>query len=96
MKMVMIAYNEALESELKEAVEAAGLRNFTEVAKVLGKGDTSGPHMGTHVWPKQNNLLFAALDDDVAADVMAAVRRLRETVGHEGVKAFVLSLHDIT
>lgn len=96
MKMLMVAYNEAMESEVMEALERSGLRNYTKFTGVLGKGNSSGSHFGTLVWPVQNHMLLAAVEDETVAAVMDAVRALRGTVGHEGVKAFVLPLEEVT
>ena len=96
MKMLMVAYSEALESKVMDALVEAGVENYTEVTQVLGKGRTSGPHMGTHVWPKQNNLLIAAVNDKVAKGAIEAVNRLRQTLGNEGIKAFVLPIEEMT
>jgi len=96
MKLVLIAYNEALDREVEGLLRENGLDGFTKWTKVYGKGGSSGPHLGTHVWPKANNVVFVAAQDDAAAAVMEAVRRLREVSGHEGIKAFAVPLDDIT
>jgi hypothetical protein len=94
--MLMVAYYEGLEGEVLDALRATGVENYTQLTKVLGKGGSSGPHFGTHVWPKLNQLLFAAVDDAVARDALDAVRSLRDSVGREGVKAFVLPIESMT
>ena len=96
MKLVLITYNEALDEEVEDLLRDNGLAGFTKWTKVYGKGESSGPHLGSHVWPKANNVRFVAMEDDVAAAVMEAVRRLRETFGHQGIKAFALPLDEIT
>ena len=97
MKLLFIAYNEALDEEVEKVLRENGLDGFTKWTRVYGKGRTSGPHLGTHVWPKANNVrLVATEDDNVAANVMQAVRRLRNTLGHEGIKAFAVPLAEIT
>jgi nitrogen regulatory protein PII len=96
MKMVLIAYNEALDEEVMTAMETAGLENYTKWTKVHGKGAASGPHLATHVWPKANNVLAVAAEDDRVAALLAEIRSLRADLGHEGVKAFVLPVDEIT
>ncbi len=96
MKMVIVAYNEALEGEVMSALEERGLANYTKWTDVLGKGESSGPHLGTTIWPKRNLLILAAVDDAVATGTLEAVRRLRGTVGSEGIKAFILPLEEMT
>jgi len=96
MKLVLIAYNEALDEELAEVLHANGVESFTKWAKAYGKGQASGPHLGTHVWPKANNVLAAVTDDETARKVLDGVRELRKRLSKEGVKAFLLPCEDMT
>ena len=96
MKFLLIAYNEAVDDEVMELLSQAGAETYTKWVKVLGKGNSSGPHLATHVWPKANNVLGVAVEEQQAEAIMAGVRALREDVGHEGVKAFQLPLEAAT
>ena len=96
MKMVVVVYNEAIESEVTDALKELGAANYTKFVDVQGRGGSSGPHLGTTIWPKKNHVLLMAVDDDVAGRILEAIRRLRATAGNEGVKGFVLHLEDIT
>ncbi len=97
MKLLLIVYNEALDEEVENLLRGNGLDGFTKWTRVYGKGRNSGPHLGTHVWPKANNARLVAVEDDnVAANVMQAVHRLRSTLGHEGIKAFAIPLAEMT
>lgn len=96
MKMIVIAYNEAIDMEVMEALEECRLKNFTKVPGVYGRGTTSGTHLGTDIWPGRNNLLYVAAPEDDVARLMTCVRGLRRRYGREGVKAFVLPVEDVT
>jgi len=96
MKMTIISFNEAIDADVTSALEAAGMRGFTRFKAVDGRGKSSGFHDGTEVWPGLNNVLMAVVPDDVAGKMLSAVRRLRETLGTEGVKAFMLPVEDAT
>ena len=96
MKMVMVAYNEALDEEVLELFDKAGVKGYTKWSKVHGKGIASDPHLGTHVWPKANNVLAAAVEDSQAGTLLNNIRELRKTSGREGVKAFVIPVEDVT
>lgn len=96
MKLVFIAYNVAINEEVMEAVEAAGLKAYTRWEEVTGVGEHSGPHLNTHVWPAKNSALAVVAEDDKAAVLMGQIRRLRETMGKEGVKAFSWNVEEIT
>jgi len=96
MKMVILAYNIALDEEIMELMEGAVLDFYTKWTKVLGKGSTSGSHLGTPVWPGFNNVLMVAAEDDKVPALLDGVRDLRRRLGKEGIKAFVLPLEEVT
>jgi len=94
--MVLVAYNEAIDDEILELLNAASVDGYTKWTKVLGRGAASGPHLLTHVWPKANNVVAVCAEDEQAQNILQGVRDLRETVGREGVKAFLLPVEAIT
>lgn len=96
MKMIVIAYNEAIDMEVMEGLQECCAGSYTKIAGVYGKGDVSGTHLGTDIWPGRNNLLYVAATDECARRLMDCVRRLRSRHGREGVKAFSLPIDDIT
>jgi len=96
MKLVMIAYNEAIDEAMAELLTTVGLQNYTKWTKVLGRGSSSGPHLDTHVWPKANNVLAVAVQDDHVGPLLDGVRAHRQSLGTEGVKAFVLPVEAVT
>jgi len=96
MKMVMISYNEAVEEEISEALEKMGVTGYTKWINVLGRGRTGGEHLGSHVWPGKNCVIFLAVDEEKKNEVIEEIKALRKTVGHEGIKAFVMPLEEIT
>jgi len=96
MKMLFITYNEAVDEEVMEIVDAVPIEGYTKWTKVLGKGTTSGPHLSTHVWPKANNVLMIGAEDGQAEKLIERMRELRAKVGHEGVKAFLMPLETLT
>lgn len=96
MKMLLIAYNEAVDEEVMDVLKASAVEGYTKWTKVLGKGKSSGPHLLTHVWPKANNVLMIGAENEQAEKILEAVRTLRNIVGHEGVKAFLMPLEAIT
>ncbi|MDD2688619.1 MAG: hypothetical protein PHT41_00505 [Candidatus Omnitrophica bacterium] len=95
-KMVMIAYNEAIDDEVMEVLENCGLKNYTKTKGVFGKGTTSGTHMGDDIWPGRNNILYAACQENEAKQLVSCMKELRKELGKEGVKAFVWSLDELT
>ena len=96
MKLVLIAHNAAIEGEVTEALEAAGVDAYTKLPNALGKGHTSEPHLGNDVWPGFNTVTLVAVADEKVGPVLEQVRALRDVLGAEGVKAFVLPIEDLT
>ncbi len=96
MKLILIAYNEAVDDEVLELLDTSGVEGYTKWTKILGKGRTSGPHLLSHIWPKGNNALVTVVEDNVAAKLLDAIRNLRKTSGKEGVKAFMLPIEEVT
>jgi len=96
MKMVMVAYNEALDNEVMEILGDCALKNYTKITGVFGCGVSSGTHLGTDIWPGRNNLLYVACEEKESKQIVALVKELRKSLGAEGVKAFLVPLEEMT
>jgi nitrogen regulatory protein PII len=96
MNLVMICYNDAIDDEVIEILEQAGVKGYTKWTKVLGRGQTSGPHLLSHVWPKANNALFTVLPEKNADEIFGRIRKLKTEVAEEGLKAFMWRVDDVT
>ena len=93
-KMLIIIYNVALERVILEYIEDCGITCFTMVPKVFGKGKTGGPHMGTHVWPGENAMLWVVDDEERIKMMLERVKQLKEKHKGKGVKAFVMLIEE--
>ncbi len=96
MKLVMICYNEAIDDEVTELLGQADVKGYTKWTKVLGKGQTSGPHLYSHIWPKANNVLITVLPEEIATTIFKRVRQMRKKLGPEGLKAFMWEIENTT
>jgi len=96
LKMVLIAYNEAIDMEVMEVLTNCALKNYTKITSVFGKGTSSGTHLGNDIWPGLNNVLYVVCDEKQAKQMLACVRELRKKLGQEGIKAFVLPVDELT
>ena len=96
MKAVLIVHNAALDAEIDELLRAVGIDSYTKFPNALGRGHTSEPHLNTEVWPGVNCGTLAVVDDDRAHAALESVRRMRQTFGSEGVKAFLWEIEEIT
>ena len=94
--MVMVSYNEAVESEVMDSLVLCSLKNYTKTTDTYGNGITSGTHLGNDIWPGKNNILYVACPDKEAKELLSRIKELRKTLGREGVKAFLLPLEDMT
>lgn len=96
MKLAIITYNQAFDGDVLRVLSACGLENYTKWTSVEGKGEKSGPHLMTHVWPKANNVLMVAVEDEDSEKLMEGVKELRSRVESEGVKAFLVPVEAVT
>ena len=95
MKMAFLSYSAGIEEEVMETLENLNIEYYTKWNDVLGRGKTSGPHLGTHIWPKKNSFLAVAVEDNMVNDLLNGIRDLKSTFGKEGVKVFVLPLEEV-
>ena len=96
MKMIHIVYNEAVDTDVMDMLKTCGIKNYTKIMGIYGKGDSSGTHLGNDIWPGRNNLLYVACGEKDAAIIISHVKTLRQKMGREGVKAFVLPVEEVT
>jgi nitrogen regulatory protein PII len=96
LKMAMVVYNEALDMEIMEAMNSCGLKNYTKVMGVFGRGEASGSHLGNDIWPGKNNILYIICEERQISQLLPLIKELRKKIGHEGVKAFVSPVEEIT
>lgn len=96
LKMVIICYNEAIDLEVMEAMAESNINNYTKVPAVFGRGENSGIHLGDDIWPGRNNILFVSCLEKEAKELVLSVKKLREKLGKEGIKAFVLPIEEQT
>jgi len=96
MRFVFITYNVALHEEVMGALATLGLKSYTRWGEVTGVGQQSGPHLNTHIWPAKNSALAVVAEDDKANLLIDEIRRMRNTLGKGGMKAFCWRVEDIT
>jgi len=96
MKMIFIMYNIAINDEVMQILKDVGIEGYTRWERATGRGKTSGPHLGNHIWPVVNSVLAVAAEDNKKARLIERIKELRKKLGKEGIKAFVLPLEEIT
>ena len=95
-KMIFIMYNIAINDEVMKILKDVGIEDYTRWERATGSGKTSGPHLGTNVWPPVNSVLAVAVEDDKKNRLIERIKELRKKMGKEGVKAFVLPVEEMT
>lgn len=90
MKGIFIAYDQAYNMDIADAMEKLGCRGFTMWQDISGRGSQTGePHLGNHAWPTMNNAILAFVEDDKVDEILKFVREFDEETPDLGVRAFV-------
>lgn len=94
MKMLMIVHNSALKTNVMEILEKNNIKKYTQIDDVKGRGNSSEPHLGTHIWPGINSITFSVVEDEVCINLLSEFKKLKEKFKKEGVKIFVLPVEE--
>ena len=90
MKSVLIVYNQANNERVEYMLDTLGIRGFTFLENVQGRGHLAGdPHRGTHTWPELNNAILTVVDAAKVDDLLTSVRKLDRRNEEVGIRAFV-------
>lgn len=93
MKSIFIAYDQAYNMEIADAMQEIGVRGFTMWQDIAGRGSETGePHLGNHAWPTMNNAILSFVPDDKVDDILAMVRAKDEETPALGLRAFVWNI----
>ena len=64
MKTVFIAYDQAHQVNVMEALNDTNARGYTILEQAGGRGTKGGdPHLGTHAWPSMNSAIITVVED---------------------------------
>jgi len=75
MQMVVIIFRSSLEEDVLAVLKRCHIRGFSDIAGVLGSGET-GSVLGTFDSPGSNSIVLTALDPPDATRVVDALRDL--------------------
>ena len=90
MKGIFLAYDQAYNMEVADAIEKIGVRGFTMLQDIAGRGSENvEPHLGNHAWPTMNNAILTFVADDKVDDILSAVKAMDEETPALGLRAFV-------
>ncbi|MGI6339141.1 MAG: PG0541 family transporter-associated protein [Bacteroidales bacterium] len=90
MKAVMIVFNQAHTERVEYMFDRLGVRGYSLWENVQGRGSNNGvPHLGTHAWPEINKIALAIIDNELADDILSAVKKIDSINEEVGIRAFV-------
>ena len=96
MKAILIIFNQADTERIEYMLDEMGIRGFTFIENVQGRGSVNGePHRGTHTWPEMNSAVLTIVPDEVVDGVLSNVRRLDKRKEEVGIRAFVWTIDKI-
>ena len=96
MKAVFVSYNQALTDPMQEILDDLGVRGFTKWELTMGRGSFDGePHYGTHAWPSMNSSMLMIVEDEKAAPLLDAFRKLDSQTKMQGSRAFVWNIEQV-
>ncbi len=95
MSLFLIIIDAALEEILLERLKEEGFNEYTKVPKAMGEGESSDPHLDTHVWPGYHVLYLVAVEEERREEMLKLMREMREAYKKRGFKAFILPLHEV-
>ena len=99
MQFYLVLFPEAIEDEVLETLEAAGVPGYTEFPKMLGRGPHHR-HFGNPIWPGRVGALFTIVPAEQAPSVVEPLRALNQQVdertrGLHGLHIFVLPCQQV-
>jgi hypothetical protein len=90
MKRLEIIANRSVQEDILQILETH-IEDFfyTLIPVVHGKGK-NGARLGTAIWPEENSIIIAYLDDDTVPDAERFVAAVKTKHPGEGIKLFVV------
>ena len=93
MKGIFIAYDQAYNMDIADALENLGCKGFTMWEDIAGRGSSTGlPHLGSHAWPTMNNALLTFVPDEKVDEILSQLRAMDEETPDLGIRAFVWNI----
>lgn len=90
MKLLLVCCTGGRLEELRRLIDAHEVRGYTEIPEAFGSGAT-GRHLGTRAWPGRSSVIFTAVDDDKAGELIEAIGAFTATCSpEEGIRVLVL------
>ena len=96
MKAVFLSCNQSMFDAVMDIMEDMQISGFTGWEELIGRGTNDGePHLGSHAWPTMNSALLTVVEDDKAAQLLTALKKLDEENHKQGLRAFAWEVTDM-
>ncbi len=96
MKAIFLSCNQSMFDAVMDIMDELQISGFTGWEELIGRGSNTGePHLGNHAWPTMNSALISVMEDDKAAEFLAALKKLDEDNHKQGLRAFAWEVCDM-
>ena len=93
MKTVFIAYDQAHQQNVIDALNDTSVRGYTFFEQAGGRGTKGGdPHLGSHAWPSMNSAILTVVEDDRVEPLLQRLQQLDTDNPMLGLRAFVWNI----
>lgn len=95
MKTVFIAYDQAHQENVIEALDDSNVRGYTLLEQVGGRGSKWGdPHLGSHAWPSMNSAIITIVQDQQVEPLLRRLKNLDDDNPMLGLRAFTWNVEE--
>ena len=77
MKMLIIVFRDSLDEDIRRLLKDLDVKAFTETPRVVGTGE-AGSAFDSLEWPGSNSMIFAAMDEQQAEQVVKGLKAFHD------------------
>lgn len=93
MKSIFIAYDQAHQENVIDALNDSNIRGYTLLEQAGGRGSKTGdPHLGSHAWPSMNSAIITVVEDFKVPLLLDRLKQLDSDNPMLGLRAFVWNI----
>ena len=93
MKMFVIVYSSSCDCYVMESITRGGIKAYTKLGRVLGKGTETGPKLTFS--QGDNDVLSIVVDDKDTKKLKEIVVNLREENPVAGIRCFIMPVEEM-
>lgn len=80
MNMIYITCDIAVLDQIRSLIEKLDIDNYQIIEEILGKASLGIPHLNNEVWPGQNSIIMAQLQEDKTAELKKELQKFNKNV----------------